>query len=93
MITDGRSSCMSSSYFEVVGIVRVLRWIVCCMFEGFLRVVVRHADHGDTLLNGYRVPGYPGTQVERVPGYPGTRVPGPSVFMIMDGRSSCMRSN
>ena len=55
--------------------------------------IVRHADHGDTLLNGYRVPGYPGTQVERVPGYPGTRVPGPSVFMIMDGRSSCMRSN
>ena len=23
------------------------------MFEGFLEVVVRHADHGDTLLNGY----------------------------------------
>ena len=31
------------------------------MFEGFLEIIVRHADHGDTLLNGY----------------PGTRVPGP----------------
>ena len=44
--------------------------------------IVRHADHGDTLLKGYRVPGYPGTQVERVPGYPGTRVSGPTVLMI-----------
>ena len=35
--------------------------IVCCVFEGFLEIIVRHADHGDTLLNGY----------------PGTRVPGP----------------
>ena len=32
---------------------RVLRWIVCSVFEGFLEVIVRHADHGDTLLNGY----------------------------------------
>ena len=31
------------------------------MFEGFLEVIVRHADYGDTMLNGYR----------------GTRVPGP----------------
>ena len=34
---------------------RVLRWIVCCVFEGFLEVIVRHADHGDTLLTGYPV--------------------------------------
>ena len=29
------------------------RCIVCCVFEGFLEVIVRHADHGDTLLTGY----------------------------------------
>ena len=34
---------------------------VLCVFEGFLEVTVSHADHGDTLLNGYL----------------GTRVPGP----------------
>ena len=28
------------------------------MFVGFLKVIVRHADHGDTLLAGY-----PGTPV------------------------------
>ena len=27
--------------------------MVCCVFEGFLEVIARHADHGDTLLNGY----------------------------------------
>ena len=31
------------------------------MFEGFLEVIVRHADHGDTFLNAY----------------PGTRISGP----------------
>ena len=31
------------------------------MFEGFLEVIARHADHGDNSLNGY----------------PGTRIPGP----------------
>ena len=39
---------------------RVLRRIVCCVFGGFLEVIAKHADHGDTLLNGY----------------PGTRAPG-----------------
>ena len=27
--------------------------MVCCVFEGLAEVIVRHADHGDTLLNGY----------------------------------------
>ena len=39
---------------------RVLRRIVCCVFGGFLEVIAKHTDHGDTLLNGY----------------PGTRAPG-----------------
>lgn len=47
---DGRRSCMSS---WLVYAVRVLRWIVFCVFEGFLEVAVRHPDHGDTLLSGY----------------------------------------
>ena len=53
-----------------------MRWIVCCVFEGFLKVIVRHADHGGTLINWYPgtlVPvrdGYPGGTGTRVPGYP-----------------------
>ena len=43
---------------------RVSRWIVCCVIEEFAEVIVRHADHGDTLLTRY-----PGTRV------PGTRNP------------------
>ena len=61
------------SYCTVVGtgIVRVLRWVVCCVFEGFLEVIVRAADHGDTLFTGHpgtRVPGYPA-------GYPAAGYP------------------
>ena len=41
---------------------RVLRWIVCCVFEGFLEVVVRHADHGDTFHGDTLITGYPGTR-------------------------------
>ena len=43
---------------------RVLRWIVCCGFEGFLEVIVRHAHQGDTLLNGYS-----GTRTENPAGF------------------------
>ena len=43
---------------------RVWRWIVRCVFEGFLEVIVRHADHGDTLLNEYS-----GTWVPGLNGY------------------------
>ena len=46
----------------VVAIVRVLHWIVCCVFKGLPDVFVRHDENGDALLNGY-----PGTQV------PGTK--------------------
>ena len=49
------------------------------MFEGLLEVIVRHADHGETLLNGTRVPGYSfgtGIRVLVRDGYPGTRIPG-----------------
>ena len=59
---------------------RVLRWIVCCVFEGFLEVIVRHADHGDTLMNGY-----PRTRVKQVPGYPGTRPEKPGGFWVGPG--------
>ena len=34
------------------------------MFDGFLEVIVRHADHGDTLLNGY-----PGSRPEKPGGF------------------------
>ena len=57
----------SISSLVLVGLdrhVRVLRWIVCCVFEGFLEVIVRHADHGDTLVKGY-----PGTQPEKPGGF------------------------
>ena len=37
-----------------------------------MEVILRQADHGDTLLNGY-----PGTRSGRVPGYLSTRAPGP----------------
>ena len=47
----------------------VLRWIVRCVFEGFLEVIVRHADHGDTLLNGY-----PARKTRRVLGRTRTRL-------------------
>ena len=43
---------------------RVWRWIVRCVFEGFLEAIVRHADHGDTLLTGY-----PGTRPEKPGGF------------------------
>ena len=43
---------------------RILRWIVFCVFEGFLEVIVRHAHHGDTLLNGYL-----GTRPEKPDGF------------------------
>ena len=58
------------SYCTVVGtgIVRVLRWVVCCVFEGFLEVIVRAADHGDTLLTGYPAAGYPTRKSRRVLG-------------------------
>ena len=52
--------------------VRVLRWIVCCVFEGFLEVIVRHAHHGDTLLNGY----------------PGSRPENSDVFWVGSGPGS-----
>ena len=45
---------------KIVGIVRALQGIVCCVFEGFLEVIVRLADYGDTLVNGY-----PGTRPEK----------------------------
>ena len=55
---------------------RVLCWIVCCVFEGFLEVVVGHGDHGDTLLvygypfgTGTRVPEYPGIRPEKTAGF------------------------
>ena len=41
---------------------RVLLWIVCCVFDEFLEVVTRHADHGDALLTGY-----PGTRLATRP--------------------------
>ena len=44
-------------------IVRVLCWIVFCVIEGFLGVIVRHVDHGGTSLTGY----------------PGARVPAPLI--------------
>ena len=49
MIMDGRSICIDSCR-----IVRILRCIFCCVFEGFLDVIVRHADHGDMLLSTRR---------------------------------------
>ena len=63
------------SYCTVVGtgIVRVLRWVVCCVFEGFLEVIVRAADHGDTLLTGYPAAGYPTRKSRRVLGRTRTR--------------------
>ena len=54
---------------------RVLCWIVCCVFEGLLEVIVRHADYGKTLLNGY-----PGTRLGRVLGYPDPRPENPAGF-------------
>ena len=50
---------------------RVLRWIVCCVFEGLLEDIVRHDDHGDTFLSGY--PGYPAGKTRRVLGRTRTR--------------------
>ena len=77
IVIDGRRRCMRSSHCS--SILRVLSWIVCSLFEGFLEVLsgmlTGMLTTGTTMLNGY-------------PGDPGTR---PEVLMIVGGRS-CMRS-
>ena len=69
IVIDGRRRCMRSSHCS--SILRVLSWIVCSLFEGFLQVLsgmLTDAYHGDTLLNGY----------------PGNR---PELLTIVGGRS------
>ena len=56
---DGRSRCMRSGYCS--SIVRVLRWIVCSVFDGFLEVLsgmlTGMLNHGGMLPTGAWVPG------------------------------------
>ena len=73
---------------ELVGIARTLLWNVCCVFDGVLAVIVRHADHRDTLHNGdpgTRIPGYSFGTGTWVLGYPATRPQTPGVFWVGHG--------